>query len=164
MKLDVGCGNRPTGDVNVDLYINEETLHLDTLNRPKLVESKNTKNPVKADAHYLPFKDGSFGEVYSNHVLEHLENPTQALREMLRVSRYKVVFKIPHRLDMEQRRALKLGTHKHVFTTGLVKHWLTLLGVDRYHLDVRYAPPPHRLLKVFRLIWFPSEIKVEIWK
>jgi hypothetical protein len=30
MRLDVGCGNNPTGNVNVDLFMNEETLHIDS--------------------------------------------------------------------------------------------------------------------------------------
>jgi len=29
MKLDVDCWNNPTGNVNVDLLMNEETLHID---------------------------------------------------------------------------------------------------------------------------------------
>jgi ubiquinone/menaquinone biosynthesis C-methylase UbiE len=40
---------------------------------------------VVADAHYLPFKDGSFDSIFSCDVLEHLHNPREAVREQERV-------------------------------------------------------------------------------
>jgi len=159
-RLDVGCGLRPKGDVNLDLYFNEFTEHLDSLDK-KLITTIRVKNPVKADAHYLPFKDDSFEEVYSHHVLEHLDNPFKALSEMIRVARHKVVFNVPHRFDREQKRAIKLRTHKHIFTTNSVKQLLSLLNIKKYHISINYSPFPNNFL---RLIWLPSEIKVEIWK
>lgn len=41
---------------------------------------------VQADAQALPFRDGSFDRVMSNHVLYHVPDQRQALREMRRVS------------------------------------------------------------------------------
>jgi SAM-dependent methyltransferase len=37
------------------------------------------------DSERLPFKDGTFDEVYSKNLLEHLRNPGRALDEMVRV-------------------------------------------------------------------------------
>jgi ubiquinone/menaquinone biosynthesis C-methylase UbiE len=161
--LDVGCGLKPAGDVNIDLHFNEFTEHLDATER-KLLTPRGVKNPVKADAHFLPFKNGIFDKVYSHHVLEHLDNPTKALSEMLRVANYKVIFVIPHRFNIEQKRALRKKIHKHVFTTRLVKRWLARMGITKYFLRVKYAPHPNKFLRVLRLLWLPSEIKVEIWK
>ena len=42
---------------------------------------------VVADAHHLPYADDSVGAIQCEAVLEHLENPFQAVREMYRVLR-----------------------------------------------------------------------------
>ena len=44
---------------------------------------------VVADAHHLPFRDGIFDSVFSSDVLEHLPNPSQAIKEQTRVCRSK---------------------------------------------------------------------------
>jgi ubiquinone/menaquinone biosynthesis C-methylase UbiE len=159
-RLDVGCGLRPTGDVNVDLYFGEYTEHIDALDK-KLVVVSRVNNPVKADAHHLPFRDEVFEEVYSHHVLEHLDDPTKALAEMIRVAKRKVTFVVPHRFNREQKRALRKNIHKHIFTVSTIKHWLKLLNIKRFHITVIYDSFPNRIL---RIVWFPSEMKVEIWK
>ncbi len=40
---------------------------------------------VRGDAHQLPFPDGAFDLLYCRYVLEHLADPSRALREMRRV-------------------------------------------------------------------------------
>ncbi len=92
LVLDVGCGLRPTGDVNVDVYINEVSPSLGAI-----IEGSKIANPVKSSAYYLPFRDEVFDVVRSRALLEHLDTPTFALKEMLRVAKRKVVFKAPHR-------------------------------------------------------------------
>ena len=66
--LDVGCGDVPKGDVNLDLFY-----------------YGRGKNFVIGDAHHLPFKDEAFGTVYSKHCLEHLENPLFFFEEAKRI-------------------------------------------------------------------------------
>jgi ubiquinone/menaquinone biosynthesis C-methylase UbiE len=62
--LDVGCGDRPAGNVNLDrFYYGKWT------------------NFVIAEAHYLPFKDNTFDKIYSKHCLEHFENPLKFFKE-----------------------------------------------------------------------------------
>jgi len=46
---------------------------------------RKTKLMIKADAHILPFKDESFGSIYSFQLLEHLSAPDKCLRECKRV-------------------------------------------------------------------------------
>jgi len=72
--LDVGCGhevkrNVPRGNVNLDIA------------RPEF----KINNFVLADAHHLPFIDGCFEKVVCSDVIEHVENPSQCLREIHRV-------------------------------------------------------------------------------
>jgi ubiquinone/menaquinone biosynthesis C-methylase UbiE len=66
--LDVGCGNTPRGDVNIDLFF-----------------YIRCKNFVIGEAHHLPFKTGVFESVYSKHCLEHLESPLQFFKEAKRI-------------------------------------------------------------------------------
>jgi len=76
-SLNVGCGSDPWGDVRVDVAFRFITMHF--------------KPTVLADAHHLPFKDGSFELVKASHLLEHLRNPPKALDEILRVATKEVV-------------------------------------------------------------------------
>lgn len=71
--LNLGCANDPWGDVKVDISFNTQT-------------GSPSHPDVLADAHYLPFRDNSFEFARCWHVLEHLRNPHQALREIRRVS------------------------------------------------------------------------------
>jgi ubiquinone/menaquinone biosynthesis C-methylase UbiE len=66
--LDVGCGDVPKGDVNLDLFY-----------------YRRGKNFIFGEAHHLPFKDETFIKVYSKHCLEHLENPFMFFKEAKRV-------------------------------------------------------------------------------
>jgi ubiquinone/menaquinone biosynthesis C-methylase UbiE len=66
--LDVGCGDRPAGDVNLDLFYYGKW-----------------KNFVIGEAHHLPFKNEVFDKVYSKHCLEHFENPLEFFKEAKRV-------------------------------------------------------------------------------
>ena len=66
--LDIGSGPRPKGTVNVDLS-------------PKF-------NPtVVADARSLPFKASVFDGSYLSHILEHVVDPENILKEVHRVLR-----------------------------------------------------------------------------
>jgi len=66
MILNVGCGFRLIGDVNVDIKLPCD---------------------LKADAHFLPFRENSFKMVLLHHVLEHLKEPIKALDEIMRVGK-----------------------------------------------------------------------------
>lgn len=92
LTLDVGCGDRPQGDVNVDCSIGETG---ELFFEGRSINPKKIKNFVLADAHHLPFIDNSFQKIVSYHTLEHLSNPEQALREFRRVSNGVVELAIP---------------------------------------------------------------------
>jgi len=56
MRLDVGCGEKPTGDVNVDIRVMKPG--------PSFFIHAYAKN--------LPFRSAVFDHVYASHVLEHI--------------------------------------------------------------------------------------------
>jgi len=89
MKLDVDCGNAPSGDVNVDMPRSER-------HRAGIKLAMNRiPNLVYASVYNLPFRSDSFDEVVSFHLLEHLEVPLAALKEITRVSRNLVTVVVP---------------------------------------------------------------------
>ena len=113
--LDVGCGSgkltrfwsRKGYDI-LGLDISDQAL--------AFTHSKGTA-VVKADVRKLPFKDDTFGLVYSDGLLEHFTDPESILAELFRVSKTYVftlvprttllnkalvaIFKIPKQYDRE---------------------------------------------------------------
>jgi ubiquinone/menaquinone biosynthesis C-methylase UbiE len=89
LKLCVGCGNKPEGDVNIDLHIDGSQSGGKPLN------VKVFRNFVLADGSCLPFRDGCFSTVVARHVLEHIPEPFKALKEWKRVSVGEVIVFIP---------------------------------------------------------------------
>ncbi|MBI5327785.1 MAG: class I SAM-dependent methyltransferase [Deltaproteobacteria bacterium] len=69
--LDLGCGQSPSS------HIFPNRVSVDINPAPGV--------HVITDAHYLPFKSGSFQQIICSEVLEHLSNPKQAVKEMARV-------------------------------------------------------------------------------
>jgi len=89
MIIDIGCGGRPKGDVNIDLFFKENPHTVFK------IEPRKIRNFIIADAHQLPIRSNSFDLAICHHVLEHLINPAQALREMKRIAK-SVFIKIPN--------------------------------------------------------------------
>jgi len=100
--LDVGCGDgylcslfksrgvtRVAGVDLVESRINYAKAHFQG------IEFK------AAEITKLPFDDGSFDLVTCVEVLEHLENPSAALKELKRVSRKLVLFTVPNNEPVE---------------------------------------------------------------
>jgi len=89
MILDVGCGDQPKGDINVDLFPHTSVHRASDL--------KGIPNFVCANCHYLPFRDNSFNIVLCSHLLEHRGvKLVEASKEMLRVAESKVVVRAPN--------------------------------------------------------------------
>jgi SAM-dependent methyltransferase len=80
--LDIGSGPRPFKFATelCDFYV-DETVH----RRGQLI----TKGlPVTvADVHNMPFADKTFDYVYTAHMLEHVDDPEKACREIMRIGK-----------------------------------------------------------------------------
>lgn len=96
--LNVGCGNQPTGDINVDRYVDDRS-HSYQPGRTAYSRSLRTfkiPNFIQADGHRLPFPDDSFRIVHCYNVMEHKGvDPRRLIRELLRVCRLYVEFSVP---------------------------------------------------------------------
>lgn len=146
--LDVGCGPDGCGNVNVDLVFNGRIPYSGTY-----VDAEKISNPVKADAHYLPFKDETFSSVYSRALLEHVDDPSVALKEMMRVARNEVFFIVPHRFFREGILKGQPKTHKHFFSTLATKKWVRncvgYIPITR----IMYKGFPSDTISLVRLPW-----------
>ncbi len=80
--LDIGSGPAPFPHATslCDLYT-EDTVH-----RRGNIRTDNLPFVV-ADVHELPFEDQSFDFVYCAHVLEHVDDPISACKEIMRVGK-----------------------------------------------------------------------------
>lgn len=94
MTLDVGCQDgsgwayghtiikKPFDYWNGNIYY----FDMDKWSHPRF---------IRGDAHHLPFKNNSFDTVVSGDILEHVVNPVEFLRELIRISKEKVVITTP---------------------------------------------------------------------
>ncbi len=96
LRLDVGCGSRPKGDVNVDFFKHGWNRQEADQDKGEYVNPHSIPNFVVASAEALPFRSGVFDVAYSSHTIEHVYHPFKMLRELARVSKRKVVVKCPH--------------------------------------------------------------------
>lgn len=96
--LDAGCGEGFVSDLlyrNIDnicvtgLEYTEEALAIAS-------QINNDIHFMKGDIYQMPFGERSFDIVLCTEVLEHLENPEMALRELARVARYAVFLTVPN--------------------------------------------------------------------
>jgi len=94
--LDIGCGSKPWGNVNLDLNVDASTHH------KFRYDPKNMMNFTNGDAQRLPYRDKCFDIIVSRHCLEHLPFPLLALQDWSRVARYKVVIEIPNRPAIQE--------------------------------------------------------------
>ncbi|MHA1270994.1 MAG: class I SAM-dependent methyltransferase [Candidatus Helarchaeota archaeon] len=76
-SVDIGCGSLKRADIGVDIQ--------------KHYKDNKLITDIIADAHYLPFKDGSFSLVRSHNLIEHCVNPFQVFQEMKRITSHKII-------------------------------------------------------------------------
>ena len=97
LSLDVGCGSRPKGDVNIDrLDKDSDPLKYNLLQKQNfVVNNDKIQNFVRADARYLPFQDKVFDKSYCFHLMEHISEDQIVYEELKRVSSREIEIRVP---------------------------------------------------------------------
>ena len=160
LRLDVGCGDTPRGNVNCDLYLSETP----EMGEGRIIKPTKCPNFMRCDTYHLPFKDNTFDEVFSSHLIEHMAKPLQALMEMLRVSNHKVTFIVPHRM----RRGFGEVFYpefckehrKHIFNVKNLNQWLTKNSLP-FDISTKNRAFPHPIFPIFQVPW---DIVVTVYK
>jgi len=89
--LDVGCGSGQNQQF-------ERIKHRGTVNADILRPIKPIPNFVLCDVQHLPFKDKGFNKSLFIDVIEHVDNPPQALKELKRVTTNNIIVGTPNAL------------------------------------------------------------------
>ncbi|MBS0173531.1 MAG: class I SAM-dependent methyltransferase [Nitrospira sp.] len=91
--LDVGSGGWPfkRATALADKYVGPTTHRVEPI-------SKDTRPFFEVDLQKLPFEDKSYDFIFCSHVLEHIDNPGAAMRELMRVGRRGYI-EVPTRLS-----------------------------------------------------------------
>lgn len=84
LVLDIGSGDKPLwrADVLVDLYPEDDQQRF---SGSMLYDKKKTF--INANVEHLPFKDKSFDFIFCSHLLEHVDRPDRAIKEITRVGK-----------------------------------------------------------------------------
>lgn len=144
--LNVGCGFDSWGDVRLEVE------------RYSWRYKRKTTANVIGDAHHLPFRSDVFTKVRCYHVLEHLDNPFQAYKELKRVTKGEIIVRVPvwhlysyliETLGLFQWIALFKVSHA-IYQLKQIKRWK-----ERYSDHMWYIR--HRGAKTNRLFWLPKE-------
>lgn len=124
--LDVGCGEGFTlarlhkekiGKTFEGIEYDQAAVDLGN----KLYPTLNIKH---GDIYKLPYRNNSFDLVVATEVLEHLENPKKAYRELLRVSRKYVLLSVPNEPFFTIQRIGRLQNIRHLGAhPEHIQHW-----------------------------------------
>ncbi len=142
--IDLGCGSVPTGEVNLDLFLGFSPHHQGE------IEASKYRLFVQGDVTRLPFRDKSLGRSKLSHVLEHVDNPLQVLREVVRITQDLVIITVPNHRILEEEHPAHLYSWSRSSLLGLVKRaGLTPVKVA-YYSRPNWRPHLRRRLKVFK--------------
>jgi 2-polyprenyl-3-methyl-5-hydroxy-6-metoxy-1,4-benzoquinol methylase len=124
--LDVGCGEGFTLErfYKEKIGKNFEGIEYDS----EAVKTANELYPhlniKQGDIYKLPYKNNSFDLVVATEVLEHLENPKKAYRELLRVSRKYVLLSVPNEPFFTWQRIARFQNIRHLGAhPEHIQHW-----------------------------------------
>ena len=159
MRLDVGCGAFDKGDVNCDLF--KDDIGHRTGRKDILGGKVKAPNFVLCDAQNLPFKFDCFDEVISRHCIEHVDNPFLMLKEMVRVSKDRIIVFCPHVFG-ERATQPKNPFHKSYFKKSWFYRAARALHVS--YASVTYSKYRGFPSEFFPLFVLPFELRTEIRK
>jgi 2-polyprenyl-3-methyl-5-hydroxy-6-metoxy-1,4-benzoquinol methylase len=148
--LDAGCGegftlnrlqNEKIGKVYEGIDNLEDAITLGHELYPKL-------KLKKGDIYHLPYAENEFDLVICTEVLEHLENPKKALKELIRVSNKYVLLSVPNEPFFTIQRIgrlqniLRLGAHPEHIQHWTAPGFLKFVKIRGVKIIARKFPTP----------------------
>jgi ubiquinone/menaquinone biosynthesis C-methylase UbiE len=102
LHLDIGCGS---GLIKSEAYLDFSVKALERFKG----------NKVLASAYRLPFRSKVFASSSMLELLEHLDSPFEAIREAIRVTKYRLIVSVPEKgyhHDKSHKRDVDYGYYK----------------------------------------------------
>jgi ubiquinone/menaquinone biosynthesis C-methylase UbiE len=163
--LDVGCGD---GSLALDLSERTQAkIFAAELTWKRVTRAKQRVRGLQAvqtSIYELPYADNSFPLVTCTDLLEHLDDPERAMRELVRVSSRNVLVTVPYKINIEKTLCPHCG--KDYFLYGH-QHSFGREGIDKLaqQAGARVTRFDH-LIPMFecrRYKWFPP-LKWLLWE
>ncbi|GAI33186.1 unnamed protein product, partial [marine sediment metagenome] len=157
--LSLGCG---TGRVEKALECSGYKTEGVDINDTALAMAKKKGlkvGKVDLEKDTLPYEDNSFQTAIGLHILEHLKNPEQLIKEAKRVAKNRVIFIVPlgERMDATHKQEFKsLGDFKKLFKDADVKKVLQGDNTAIAVVDVTKIKKAKALTPFTRLDQFPK--------
>jgi len=159
--LDVGCGLRPRGDVNVDLYL--ESIHRQNGMGPEL-NPDQIQNFVQADGRDMfMFTDRQFNTVRCDNLIEHIPDWWNLLKELWRVTDKHLIIICPHRSWINFPNQLtRSQNHVSNFDRPTWEQIIPrYLKTWNFEVETKYRGMFHKLIPF--PLW-PHLIRVDVWR
>jgi ubiquinone/menaquinone biosynthesis C-methylase UbiE len=124
---EIGCGAGHSTEVLKNFFSNDVSFFASDVD-PELVSLAQQRNPevtVASESIYsLQHPDNAFDIVFCLEVLEHLDDPRKALKELSRVTKHYAVISVPHEPIWRMLNMLRGSYWKHLGNTpGHINHW-----------------------------------------
>jgi 2-polyprenyl-3-methyl-5-hydroxy-6-metoxy-1,4-benzoquinol methylase len=150
--LDVGCGEGFTLNRLKEHGIGKKLEGLE-YSKAAILLGKKTYPDIKivqGSIYELPYKDNSFDLVLCTEVLEHLDKPQDALKELVRVSKKYLVISVPNEPFFMLAQLIR-GKNWSRFGNDIehVNHW-TMFGFPKF---IKKNAKVHVLAKRFPFAW-----------
>jgi len=155
--LDAGAGSGWLSEIlsNRGHRVYAVDIGLDSIRRAsaRLAGQKGNVHFTQADVYRLPFPDRSFDAVVVSEIVEHLDHPGPALREIARLLRRGgcVIVSTPYRENIEYARCIHcnektpVNAHLHSFTGEDMKQLLSETGFTVERLVLFASRPGERI-------------------
>lgn len=158
--LDVACGLRPRGNVNVDLYLAGDTKHRRGGKGPEL-RIEDIPGFVQADAlDMYMFEDKQFDTVHCWGLMEHLPYPKcwDLLRELWRVTGHHLIVVVPNRYWTGLRNEVHISNYDAVTFRKAVP---AILGTHNFEAENEYRGVFHKMIPF--PLW-PRTVRLDVWR
>ncbi|MBL8862946.1 MAG: class I SAM-dependent methyltransferase [Planctomycetes bacterium] len=162
--LDVGCGDGALAEDLGDRY-GCPVLGIDlAAGRTAYARSRSRHARfAQASVYALPFPDQAFDLVTCTDLLEHLDDPTRAMQELVRVARRAVIVTVPYKIQIEKTLCTHCGKdyflygHQHSFGEHGLRDLARAAGARATRFE--HVIP---MFECRRYKWFPP-LKWLIW-
>lgn len=139
MKLDVGIGSE------IAHRVRPSCIGIDI----QRTENNEAFLDVLCDATFMPFKSDCFEIVFCSHLLEHVDEPLEVLKEILRVAKNEVELEVPHRLSSNAKGEHGRSSHDKHKNFFRVSWFHSVLRNFRHRVEIHYRFPLLLYIRVY---------------